>query len=355
MAVANPELFRRNCNRTLAAMLSDRRRAPLAALAAVLLASLGLGLSLGLTPAAAAPAAGELAGTFRIAAGSCSGGASGSYFRMILPTGNQQGPWIENGDSTCGDKTYTLLSPGTDGGLVAGSHQPAPTPGFDDKGNSLAARIIRPVTFFGVRFAASTNATDLQTGTATPAPVLRVEGGKLVGDLSAFDATWNKQSFNQGSPKPDGSRPGNTTPVTGTYDAGTGAYTLTWTSQIVGGPFNNFTGQWHLEGTFVPSGSSASVSGGGSAAAPSAPADQDAAVADDGQTAATPDQAASPGAAGDETAAPGESPLVSVQDEGFEAPVWLVLVLAGIGIVGVVALLILGPGRKAPRIEGRSI
>ena len=109
---------------------------------------------------------------------------------------------------------------------MAGSHQPAPTPGFDDKGNSLAARVIRPVTFFGVRFAASTNATDLQTGTATPAPALRVEGGKLVGDLSAFDATWNKQSFNQGSPKPDGSRPGNTTPVTGTYDAGTGAYTL---------------------------------------------------------------------------------------------------------------------------------
>ena len=46
---------------------------------------------------------------------------------------------------------------------------------------------------------------------------------------------------------------------------------------------------------------------------------------------------------------------MSVQDEGFEAPVWLVLVLAGVGIVGVVALLVLAPGRKAPRIEGRSI
>jgi hypothetical protein len=337
-------------------MASPRRRAhrPVAAVLAIaLLGVIAVLVSPGL--AGAAPAAGELAGTFRITAGSCSGGASGSYFRMILPTGNQQGPWIENDDSTCGDKTYTLLSPGTDGGLVAGSHQPAPTPGFDGQGNSLAARIIRPVTFFGVRFAASTNATDLQTGTATPAPALRVEGGKLVGDLSAFDATWNKQSFNQGSPKPDGSRPGNTTPVTGTYDAGTGAYTLTWTSQIVGGPFNNFTGQWHLEGTFVPSGSSAPVSGGGAAAAPSAPADQGAAVSDDGQAAATPDQAASPTAAGDDTAAPGEAPLVSVQDEGFEAPVWLVLVLAGIGIGGVVALLILAPGRKAPRIEGRSI
>ncbi len=335
-------------------MASPRHRAhrPVAALGIALLGVVGLQVCSG--TAGAVPAAGELAGTFRIAAGSCSGGASGSYFRMILPTGNQQGPWIENDDSTCGDKTYTLLSPGTDGGLVAGSHQPAPTPGFDDKGNSLAARVIRPVTFFGVRFAASTNATDLQTGTATPAPALRVEGGNLVGDLSAFDATWNKQSFNQGSPKPDGSRPGNTTPVTGTYDAGTGAYTLTWTSQIVGGPFNNFTGQWHLEGTFVPAGANSSVSGGGSTGTPSAPADQGA-VTDDGQAADTPERAALPDATGDETATPGESPLVSVQDEGFEAPVWLVLVLAGVGIVGVVALLVLAPGRKAPRIEGRSI
>ena len=37
--------------------------------------------------------------------------------------------------------------------------------------------------------------------------------------------------------------------MTGTYNADTKAYTLDWTSQIVGGPFNNFSGHWHLEGT----------------------------------------------------------------------------------------------------------
>jgi hypothetical protein len=41
--------------------------------------------------------------------------------------------------------------------------------------------------------------------------------------------------------------------VTGTYNADTKAYTLDWTSQIIGGPFNNFSGHWHLEGTFEPS------------------------------------------------------------------------------------------------------
>jgi hypothetical protein len=76
--------------------------------------------------------------------------------------------------------------------------------------------------------------------------------GKLSGQLQAFAAQWNKQSFNVGSPKPDGSFPGLTSPVTGTYNSDTKAYTLEWTSQIVGGAFNNFSAFWHFEGTFEP-------------------------------------------------------------------------------------------------------
>ena len=76
--------------------------------------------------------------------------------------------------------------------------------------------------------------------------------GRLSGQLQAFSASWNKQFFNQGSPKPDGSTPGLTSLITGTYDADTKAYTLEWTSQIVGGPFNKFSGFWHLEGVFEP-------------------------------------------------------------------------------------------------------
>jgi hypothetical protein len=349
----NPELFRQDYRRTLGRVL-DRPRVSLLAVLGALVAALWLLLPAApLEAAPAAPAATSLVGTFRLAPGSCSGGASGSYFRMILPTGDQQGPWIDNADSTCAsDHTYTLLAPGSDGGLVTGSLQPAPSPGFDGNGNSLAARIVRPVKFFGVEFAASTNAKDLQSGAATPAPTVQVDGGRLTADLSSFDATWNKQAFNQGSPKPDGSRPGNTTPAKGTYDATSGRFTLEWTSQIVGGPFNNFTGQWHLTGTFVPAGAGdgpstgGAQSGAGGATATTAPAADAGAPADGTATtevavaSGQPDGGSTAGAGTDQALAPTAS-QVNVQDDGFQAPTWLVVVLAIVGIAGVVTLLLL--------------
>jgi hypothetical protein len=49
-----------------------------------------------------------------------------------------------------------------------------------------------------------------------------------------------------------GGTPGSTTALSGTYDPTTGQFTMSWKSLIVGGPFNTFTGVWHLTGTFVP-------------------------------------------------------------------------------------------------------
>src|SRR5438105_2443756 len=83
-------------------------------------------------------------------------------------------------------------------------------------------------------------ATDPQTGTGVSAPrITKDSSGHLGGDLRAFAASWNNQHFNQGAPKPDGSTPGATAGPSGTLDGATSAYTLEWTSQIVGGPFNN--------------------------------------------------------------------------------------------------------------------
>lgn len=207
------------------------------------------------TPAPAA-AAGQLVGTFKITAGSYANNAPhGSWFRMILPGGNaSKGPFFGNVDSTSSDKSYTLLNPGTDGGLVTGAFQAAPSPAFASNGNALAQRIITPTKFFGVDFSASTAAKDPQTGRAVAAPSLTVTDGRISGDLRAFSAEWNTQYFNQGSPKPDGGTPGITSPVTGTYDKDTHAFAIDWTSSIVGGPFNGFTGRWHLEGTFLTCG-----------------------------------------------------------------------------------------------------
>ncbi len=227
------------------------------ALLAVVLGGTALAVA-GSSAAGAAPASAPkpkaLVGTFKLTPGENSGsGATGSYFRMVLPGGTaDQGPFFPNPDSTATDKTYTLAQPGTDGGLATGKYQPSPNPAFGDQGSSLAGRIIQPSPFTAINFGVSTNATDPQTTTDVPKPKITVKGGKLRGDLKAVDASWNFQDFNQGSPKPDGSKPGLTKAVSGTYDSKTRKYVLEWSSQIVGGPFNDFTGVWHFEGTFEP-------------------------------------------------------------------------------------------------------
>jgi hypothetical protein len=194
-----------------------------------------------------------LNGTFDVSAGVCGSGGvtSGSYFRMIQPGGTvASGPFLQNPSSPCGDKTYTPLSPGTAGGLKTGTQQPQPSPAFDSSGNSLSKLILKPVEFFGVKFGESTNSTDPQTGVAVAAPTISNNGGSLSGDLRAFNVGWNNQNFNQGAPKPNGTDPGLTSGPRGLYNSSTGVYGLVWTSQIVGGPFNGFTGSWYLTGTF---------------------------------------------------------------------------------------------------------
>lgn len=223
-------------------------------------ASLALALAVAGTSgvAAAAPAKDKpkkLVGTFELTAGTCdaSGVPSGSYFRMVTsPTGSiTQGPFFPDPDSTCSDKSYIPAEPGADGGLITGKYQPQPDPPFDSVGNALADDIIQPQGFTAINFSVSTNPTEPQTGEKVPKPTITVKGKKLSGDLRAITASWNKEQFSQGSPKPDGSKPGLTKAVTGTYAAKTGEFTLEWASQIVGGPFNDFTGVWHWEGTFT--------------------------------------------------------------------------------------------------------
>lgn len=190
----------------------------------------------------------KLVGVFKITGGECSsaGVTSGSYFRMLEPAGT----YVANTSSPCGDTTYTPLLPGKSGGLSTKGYQPNPNPEFDSTGNGLANKITKPESFEGVNFAVSTNATDPQTADKTKVPSITDKGGKLKGQLEAFSVGWNNQNFNQGSPKPGGSHPGNTSGPTGTYNASNKTFVLEWESEIVGGPFNGFTGEWYLAGTF---------------------------------------------------------------------------------------------------------
>jgi hypothetical protein len=301
--------------------------------------------------AASAETAGPLVGRFNLAAGACAGGAaSGSYFRMVQPSGSiKDGPFVTNGDSTCADQTYTLLAPGSDAGFVTGSYQPAPSPAFDGSGNSQAARIVVPTPFFGVKFGLSTDPTDRQTKKDVPAISLQADGnGNLTGDLRAWAATWNKQDFNQGAPKPDGSTPGLTSPARGTYDVATGAFVLEWSSTVVGGPFNDFTGVWHLTGTFgAPAAAAPNAAASGRDSNPKPAASGVATVATsagDATAVAGASEDASTHAASPDA---GTQTLGAVDAKGWLPPAWLILLTAVAGIGAALVLLVPKRGDRA--------
>jgi hypothetical protein len=165
---------------------------------------------------APALAAQQLNGVFHIGAG--------SYIRMGLPGGG----FFSNPYSRGANKTYTLIQSGPGGGLRTGVAQQAPRPAFDAHGNSRAGGIISPTNFTGIRFGVIT----------TVAPTVTVSNGLLTGYIRHLYAQWNRQTFLQGAI------------VSGTYDGRTHQYSLSWRAQVHGGPFDGYTGYWHLQGTF---------------------------------------------------------------------------------------------------------
>lgn len=257
------------------------RRAAALALAVVL--TIGLLAACGGDDSAASTDDGiELVGLFRLTPGAADGGQlTGTWFRMLQPGGDlESGPFMINANSPADGGQATLLEPGTSGGLRTGGYQSEPTPPFDAANNTLADAITKPTRWFNVDFSISTNPVDPQTQTKVAPPTVINRDGKLTADLSAWAASWNKAEFNQGAPKPvlsTGAKAAGQEEVeqvydyvarrflesapkatvsgdgaTGTFDATTGRFVLEWSSLIEDGPFNSFTGLWHLEGVFEP-------------------------------------------------------------------------------------------------------
>ncbi len=214
------------------------------------------GLSAGALAAAAligapsqAASARALNGTFKLAPGKFSDGkARGTYFRMITGRSGGRTQYLSNPDSRSRDKSYTLGRAGRDGGLATGRFQSHPDPVFDGKGNARANRIIRPEPYTAIRFSVATLKKDPQTKKSSAVTSATVNGRRITLRVPGFTAEWNDQYFNQGAPKPDGSG----SPASGAYNPKTRHFVITWTSKISGGPFNGFSGFWHLEGTFSP-------------------------------------------------------------------------------------------------------
>ena len=228
----------------------------------------------------------ELVGLFRLTPGAVDGDQlTGTWFRMLQPGGDVEERPVHGQRRLAGRRRpghaarARHLRRAALGGLPV-----AAVPGVRRR-RQLAGRRHHgpdPVLRRGVQHLDQPRSTR-RPRPRSPPPTVQLDDGKLTADLSSWAASWNNQEFNQGAPKPvlstDAKAPGQeqaeqvwdwvaqqvpgggarsprppATGATGTYDPETGAFVLEWTSYIEGGPFNGFTGLWHLEGVFEPSG-----------------------------------------------------------------------------------------------------
>ena len=106
-------------------------------------------------------------------------------------------------------------SPGPRRGLATGRAPATPDAAVHEHGQRRANRIIQPEPFTSINFSVATLRKDPQSKKTVALTSARVSGRRLTVNVPGFTAEWNKQYFNQGAPKPDGSGAA----ATGTYNA----------------------------------------------------------------------------------------------------------------------------------------
>jgi hypothetical protein len=224
-------------------------------LIAAMLALAGVGLASGCSGSATAAAPSKLSGVFKLTAGHCSTAhakPTGSYLMVVSAA---QGHAVPNPRGGCANAEYTVLQPGTDGGLETGRFQGQPTPAFDANRDSTVRRIIEPATFGHFRLGFATSPRDEQDAPsgapAYPPPAALNDHGTLSVDLRSLVMTYAgranatcAQSFGLGC-WDLGSRAAG-----GTYDATTHHFVIDWFTGESFTPKGDSV-EVHLEGTFV--------------------------------------------------------------------------------------------------------
>lgn len=153
--------------------------------------------------------------------------------------------------------TFTMLGQGTvpitggvDGGIYVGTYQNPPVTETHYGHKVGSDQILNPKKFIWEQvpiYVSTVDADPSNKEIKYPAPKIIQRGKKLQAELSGWTCMWRGNTFNQGSP-----RSSNDKGPRGTYDPETKAYTLDWHSKIQEGPFEGFTGVWHLVGHFTP-------------------------------------------------------------------------------------------------------
>jgi hypothetical protein len=189
------------------------------------------------------------------------------------------GSYFGLGTSNPNSSNAVMLTPGTAGGIQLGTYQnfvtnpDIPHPqgwkgdtngdGIDEgaAGAGYSRQVVEGTAFSSFKFFSNDtyiglNPVSYQSAIAAPAPTVNLDMTtcannlcSITADFTAWEVFWNGSVFQQG-PRPVNSGPFGV--ATGSYDLLTKRYSLGWTSQINGGPFNGVTGTWYIEGELAP-------------------------------------------------------------------------------------------------------
>ncbi|MGD0452204.1 MAG: hypothetical protein ABSB69_01280 [Solirubrobacteraceae bacterium] len=228
---------------------------------------LALVLSVGALAAfASAAGAVTLKGTIQLTKGATSGPTpyAGSWVELY-ETANPS-VFFTNPSSPAADQNYTPLVNGTEGVDLGLPVQGIASPPFDGGGNSLTNTILTPEPFAGVNFSAYVTLNSAKKAKfGKKGLTVKVGGGKgATVTVTSADFTGWTIAYGGGSYDTPGSTPGIdggnlTGSLTWTNPKNKslgGTITLDWSVPIVnppGNPFDAFTAQWQLQGTYVPS------------------------------------------------------------------------------------------------------
>jgi hypothetical protein len=241
---------------------SSTRRHP--SLPRIVLTALVVGVA-SLALAVGSASAGTLKGTIQLTTGATSGPTpyAGSWV-SLYETANPS-VYFTNPSSPAADQNYTPLVNGTQGVDLGLPVQGLASPAFDTKGNSLTNTILTPEPFAGTNFSAFVTLNSAKkTKFGKKGIVIKVAGGKgptvavTSADLTGwtiaygggfFDTPGSTSNINSGN------LTGSLTWTNAKKHSLGGTITLDWSVPIVnppGNPFDAFTAQWQLQGTYVP-------------------------------------------------------------------------------------------------------
>lgn len=141
---------------------------------------------------------------------------------------------INGGHVSIGGATYELL-PGDIAPIIMGEYQGSPACCSPDA--ALTSLAYYEFGFFGWAGIHTSQFDGLSNQALAPSAFVDTDNSSVHVDLSSWTWSFNGNNFHQGD-----------SDIVGSYDVSTGAYNVSWSSMVSGGPFVGQTLDWNLTG-----------------------------------------------------------------------------------------------------------